>query len=447
MYRELLLVALVALAGCAVPTSVDHALGEDPPTDRLGWEAGYWYDDPVAVTPGDGLNESERRAVVARTMARLEQLRDLEFEATVPVEVISRAEYRNRSGGGGGGRDRWNDQVWEALLLVGEDSGSSQALGETRNATVQGYYSPSKDQIVVVSETETPTIDRRTLSHELVHALQDQQFGLNGSARTQDRQLARQGVIEGEANYLQYLYQQRCGNRWDCLDRPTAGGEGSGDTSDDGDDETSEPSYNRGVFAVLYQPYATGPRFVHQIREEEGWAGVDRLHDRLPRSSEQVIHPEKYRVDEPVNVTVPDRSNDRWSRFDHDPVADTVGEASIYAMFAANDAVQPENRFSYRSEPSAGWGGDSLVPYRNGSGGYGYVWTTVWDTEEDAREFVRAYRSILEERASERPSESVYVLPESDPFGDAFRVTRSGKRVRIVNGPDVAALDGIHDTG
>ncbi|MFB6129612.1 MAG: hypothetical protein ABEJ28_02195, partial [Salinigranum sp.] len=66
----------------------------DPARDVIGWEAGYWYDEPIAVDQSDGLNRSEREAFVARTMARVEKIRDLEFEQSVPVKVISRAEYR-----------------------------------------------------------------------------------------------------------------------------------------------------------------------------------------------------------------------------------------------------------------------------------------------------------------------------------------------------------------
>ena len=173
---------------------------------------------------------------------------------------------------------------------------------------------------------------------------------------------------------------------------------------------------------------------------------VDDLYENPPNSTEQVIHPAAYPDERPADVTVPDRSTEAWSRFDHDPVADTVGEASLYAMLAANDAINasgPE-RFGYRSEPSAGWAGDALVPYRDGSGGAGYVWRTRWDTERDDRQFFEAYRGILRDRASAHPSDDVYVLPESDPFGDAFRVTRDGTRVTIVNAPSRGELSAIH---
>ncbi|MDT3433610.1 Hvo_1808 family surface protein [Haloarcula sp. 1CSR25-25] len=446
MRKELLVALAVVLAGCSVP-SLGGSNHPETPTggDAIGYESGYWYDDPVSVTTGDGLNETERAAVVARTMARVERVRGLEFKQSVPVSVISRAEYRNRSrgdGSGGSGRpqDPWNDQVWEALLIIGEDSGSSESIGDTLSTTVQGYYSPSRDEIVIVSPTETPQIDRRTLSHELVHALQDQHFGLNGSAKTQDTQLSRQGVTEGEANYVRVLYERRCGDGWGCIALPDRTSDG-GESSDGG---SQEPSYNEGLFTVLYQPYVTGPRFIDQVRADGGWGAVDALHDDFPDSTEQVLHPEKYPDEKPVNVSVADRSTDEWSRFDHDPVGDTVGETSVYAMMYHNGQTEGD-RYSYESDISAGWGGDLVVPYRNGSGGYGYVWETRWDTEEDATEFEQAYRAALtEEHDASQPRHNVYVVPEDDQFNDAFRVVRSGKTVRIVNGPKSGDLDDIH---
>ncbi|WP_226011949.1 Hvo_1808 family surface protein [Halomicrobium salinisoli] len=436
--RKALLAAaavLALLAGCSGLPAPDHPLMEDPGEDQIGWEGGYWYDESIAVTPGDGLNESEQAALLARTKARVEQLRDQEFRGNVSLEVITRAEYRNRSTGGSGVRQEnpWNDQVWEALLLVGENSTSGEALGGTRNSSVQGYYAPANDSIVIVSDSETPTVDRATLAHELVHALQDQRGRLNATPETQDQQLARQSVTEGEANYVRILYEQRCGDGWRCVERPQAdGGDASGGSPEDG------------VFVTIYQPYATGPRFVHQIRQDGGWDAVDGLYEDVPNSTEQVIHPDKYPEEDPVGVTVPDRSGASWERFDHDPVADTVGEASIFAMLYDHGAVSPEEWYRYRANASAGWAGDSVVPYRNESGAGAYVWRTEWDTERDAREFRDAYTSILEERAGSQPRDGVYRLPESDPFGDAFRVRRSGQTVTIVNAPTVDRLDDVH---
>jgi hypothetical protein len=427
----LALLALAVLAGCNAP--IDDRGRPNPLSDRVGWESGHWYDDPVSVTADDGLNESERAAVVARAMARVEHIRGEEFREPVPVDVISRAEYRERFGGGGS-RDRFGDQIYEALLLVGENASAADDRGEALDSSVQGFYSSGRDEIVLVSDSPTPTVDRATLVHELVHALQDQQLSLGTATETQDARRAQSSVIEGEANYLQRLYADRCGGTWDCIERPTRQGSGGGGDTD----------INIGLFLTIYAPYATGPDFVEAIRDRGGWDAVDGLYERFPASTEQVIHPEAYPDERPESVTVADRSTDEWRRYDRDPAGDTAGEAAIYAMLWANGAVDVQGRavYDYESRYSAGWAGDRIVPYRNGERG-GYVWASRWDTTADAREFVRAYRAILDSKATRRPGSNTFVLPDSNPFGDAFRVTRDGRRVRIVNGPTVGALDRI----
>ncbi|MFB6083610.1 MAG: Hvo_1808 family surface protein [Halorientalis sp.] len=427
----LALLAVLALAGCTAP--VDGGGRPDPILDRRGWEAGHWYDDPISVTVADGLSERERDAVVARAMARIEHLRGKEFRESVPVTVISRAEYGERYGGGGG-RDRFEDQIYEALLLVGEHTSTADDRGQTLSTSVQGFYSPRRGEIVLVSDSPTPTVDRSTLVHELVHALQHQQLSLGTATETGDARRAQLSVIEGEANNLQAMYADRCGGTWRCVDRPTRQGGGGGGTTD----------FNVGLFLTIYAPYATGPDFVEAIRDRGGWAAVDALYERFPASTEQVIHPEAYPDEEPVSVTVADRSTGEWNRYDRNPAGDTAGEAAIYAMLWANGAIDQRGEavYGYESRYSAGWAGDRIVPYRNG-GKDGYVWASLWDTTADARQFERAYRAILASRASRRPGENVYVLPESSPFGDAFRVRREGRRVRIVNGPTVDALPAI----
>ncbi len=430
-------VFLIVLAGCVQFERGDRG---DPTDDSLGFEDGYWHDDPLSLSPDDGLNATEREALVARTMARLEILRGLEFRDSVNVSVISREQYRaNRSGSSAdSAHNRWNDQVWEGLFLVGEDASFAEVMDSTLGTSVLGYYAPDRDEIVIVSDSASPSLSRSTLVHELVHALQDQHFGLNGTQPTQDTQLAVDGLVEGEATLLQRQYESRCGEDWQCpsLAATNAGGSvtTAGGTSD----------YRSGVFTVVYQPYASGPSFVRTLEARGGWSAVDAAHDRLPESTEQIIHPEAYPDERPVSVSIPDRSGSAWSRFDLDPVGDTVGEASIYAMFAVNGVTTgPGSLYEYVSDPATGWGGDTLVPYRDGER-YGYVWKTSWETEADAREFSSAYRDLLTARDARTVGDGLYVLPETDPFGDAFSLRRHGTDVTIVNGPDPDAVGSIH---
>jgi hypothetical protein len=429
--RTLLALALVVLLGGCVAA----APADGPPEDnRLGWEAGYAYDDPIPVTAADGLNASEREAVLARAMARLEHLRGLEFTEPVSVRLVTRDQYRaNRSDDADPTHAAWNNQVWEALFLVGDDRDVDDVFDDALGSRVIGYYEPGTGEVVIVSDSETPNISRGTLVHELVHALQDQQFGLGDWPDTQDRQLARNGVVEGEANRLQSRYVDRCGGAWDCIS-VTDGGGGGG----------SLGRYGQNVFTVIYHPYAVGPSFVERVATTGGQSALNALYDPYPESTEQVIHPGAYPEEAPVDVTVPDRTRGNWTRFDHDPVADTVGEASIFAMVTANDLGETDvARFGYRHPVSAGWGGDTLVPYRDGDR-FGYVWTTAWDTEADAEEFHAAYETLLDVENADRLGPTRYRLPDGHPFGGAYRLTISDRRVTVVHGPTRAALDRIH---
>lgn len=431
MRRVVALVAVLVLASAT--WSVAPATESGLSRDVLGWELGYWYDDPVSVTASDGLNASEREAITARAMARIEFLRGLEFRENVSVRVINRSQYlANRSSGTNRTASLWNNQVWKALFLVGDDANISEVFNSTLGQSVVGYYRPGTGDIVIVSDSPQPKLSRGTLVHELVHALQDQHFGLGGDPPTQDLQLSHSGVIEGEANRIQRLYQARCNGGWSCVTVPTSGGGGS-----------TQSAYDRNVFLVVYLPYAAGPDFVEHVAEQGGTEALNRLYENFPASSEQIIHPEAYPDETPVTVTVPDRSNTDWGRFDHEPVADEVGEGSIFAMLSVQGVGNATAAFEYRHPASEGWGGDALVPYRDGDR-FGYVWETVWDTRADAVEFHDAYRSILETNDANATEDGSYVIPPSDPYGGAYRVTHDDRTVRIVHGPTRASLDRIH---
>ncbi|MFB6155125.1 MAG: Hvo_1808 family surface protein [Haloferacaceae archaeon] len=437
---------MLLLAGCSAPaanpSSRHWSWPEDPPTDRLGWEAGYWYNESIHVDQSDGLNASEREAFVARTMARVERIRGLEFERPVPVEVVTREKYRNNSSAFSFPHSAWDEQVWEALLLVGEDASVNRTFEQLYGGNVLGYYSPSKDSIVVVSDSGEAVIDRGTLAHELVHALQDQHFGFTGEP-TLDARYAAQGLTEGDPSLVASMYQDRCeqGN-WSCVPSPGARGSGGG-------------RFNYGVYLTIYQPYSEGPAFVHSLYERGGWDAVNAAYRNRPASTEQVIHPRKYPDERPVEVTVPDRSAADWHPIDHDPQVQTVGEGALFAMFWANGYVtdeqlrsddSPYSPFNYSYPKTDGWAGDAVVPYESDAGEYGYVFRTEWDTTADARQFAKAYRAMLQLRQgatrAEGPGETLVVA--DGPFADAFRVVRDGRTVTVVNAPTVEALDSVH---
>jgi hypothetical protein len=497
-----LVVLLVVLAGCNAPatsgTTTDDATEAttvpettttapttddaddtedafaDPDTDVLGWEEGYWYNESIDVDRSNGLNDSELDAVVARGMARVEHVRELEFEQTVPVEVVSREEFASNSGN----RTYSTADVlhqntkWEAMLMIGEDTNALAVQQQNRASSVGGYYSPSEERIVIVSEnTTSPKMDEVTLAQELFHALQDQQFNLSRyDYSTQESHNANDGIVEGDGNYVDYLYEQECedGSWGECLMPQASGGGGGADL-------------HIGLYVVTFQPYSDGPNFVKQIHEASGWDAVNAVYENPPASTEQTIHPEKYESDAPTDVEFTDTSNDEWNVLDMgDGSVDyaTYGEAGFASMFwyasyaasaeagaatnvavpyrdffntNANGETDPTDPYNYNFSPSAGWDGDKLYPYVNASSAAtnetAFVWKTVWDSEADADEFATAYVDLLEHHGAESVDDraNTYVVPSGNEFEDAFYVHVEGDTVHLVNAPSVDDLDDIFE--
>lgn len=480
----LVMVVLVVLAGCAQApgmddstTAGDHTTTpdaprqsppssfEDPESDVLGWEDGRWYNESIDVNQRDGLNDSELDQVVSRSMARVEHIRGLEFEERVSVSVVSREEFSQRDRGNtSAARRQFDNQKFEALMMVGERTDSIAVQRKNSGAVIGGYYSPEKGEIVVVSEnTTSPKLNEVTLSQELYHALQDQHFDLSSfDQSTRERHNAVDGLVEGDGNYVDYLYEQACkrGEWGECL-------QDSG-----GDDVGGQQLANYGPYLLKYQPYSDGPRFVKQLHEERGWEAVNALYENPPASTEQTIHPDLYGEDRPAEVTVEDRSGADWTRLEPEgrPNYGELGEAGLFSMFMypayesggksqvipvqsffnyeeGSDQLRAIDPLNYSHPYSDGWNGDRFVAYTNADGEGAYVWKLAWDSEAEAAEFVEGYRKLLEHRGATPVDDrrNTWRIPEDRPFGDAFSVQQRGDTVVIVNAPTVEDLPDVRE--
>ncbi|MBX0304370.1 Hvo_1808 family surface protein [Haloarcula salinisoli] len=430
----------------------------DPETDRLGWENGYWHNDSLDVDNTDGLNDTELSAVVNRSMARIEYVRGLEFEENVSVNTVSRAEYRNQSGSGsyGDALRTFDNAKFEALFLIGEDDSSIEVQESTLGDSVLGYYSPSLDEIVIVTNSETPRIGEKTLSHELVHALQDQQFGLEGNASTRDALQGRNALIEGDARTVETAYLNRCGSSWSCVRvGQSSGGGGSSDL-------------HFGVFYMIYFPYSDGTSFVAELRDRGGWRAVNDAYDDIPEGAREVTTPTDYPEWEPREVTLPAPPSDDWERVrpsaDRDrPDYATVGPSAIAATMAYtvvdeyNTSSSVVSRFAlgdrdtvdtdpynYDLSGTSGWDGGRMQVYTK-DGETGYVWRTAWTDEQSAEAFATSWERVIQHWGGERTADGNWVIAEESPFGDAVAVHVEGDTVTVVNAPTEAELTELYD--
>ncbi len=445
----------------------------DPDADTLGWENGCWYDERIDVDQRDGLNATELDAVLARAMARVERVRRLEFEAPVRVDVVSRAGFEDRveaAFADTSEAERLRKNVkWEALLMVGEDEDAVAVRREEADAA-SGYYSPTRERIVVVSaDGTTPTVSELTLAHELVHPLQVQHFDAADrfdlatfqQHRTTESLNAINSLLEGDAEIVRMRYRSRCEAEWRCLTRsPDGGGDGGG---------------NAGMSFVASYPYLDGPKFVEQLYDEGGWAAVDRAYETPPESTHEVMHPERYPGDGPPAIDVTDRSDPEWRVLRVDtgqPDYVSVGEPGLTSMMLYTDLdgnpegspvvplralvngsdgeVNPLDPLALEANfYASGLEAERLYPYVTDrspeTGETGYVWKLVFESANDSAEFVDGYTQVLAYHGA-RPVESkedTYRIPAGEPFADAFYVERTDRTVHVVNAPTVGDLSAV----
>jgi len=251
---------------------------------------------------------------------------------------------------------------------------------------VAGYYDPATKQIYVVARTgRIGAIEKVTFAHEFTHALQDQNFGLKGiqtdAIGQGDRSIARLALIEGDASLLM--------TKWLIAHLDAAGMAEimAGDPAAQAQLDATPPFLRD---ALLF-PYTQGVLFVNAIWAHGGWEAVDRVFGRLPDSTEQVLHADKYAADErPVAVpldagAVARRLGAGWKA----TPADTLGEFQIGSWLRARGVTGAGGGVS-GDTAAAGWGGDRYALIQGPNGAYALVILTTWDTRNDAAEFATA---------------------------------------------------------
>ena len=283
---------------------------------------------------------------------------------------------------------------------------------------VAGYYDPKAKQIYVVARTgQIGAIEKVTFAHEFTHALQDQNFGLKGittdTAGQGDRSLAHLALIEGDASLL--MTQWLMGH----LDGAGIAQIMAGDPAAQAQLDAA-PAF---IKDALLFPYLQGVTFVSSIWAQGGWPAVDRVFSRLPASTEQILHVDKYAADE-LPVTVPldapaiaARLGAGWTA----TPADTLGEFQVGSWLRARGVTGTGGGVS-GDTAAAGWGGDRYALIDGPGGAYALVLLTTWDTPADATEFAAA------------ATQAVVGVP-----GEA-RVVRVASGAPVPGGAEVAVL-------
>ncbi len=297
---------------------------------------------------------------------------------------------------------------------------------------IAGYYDPDSNALYIPADIE-PSQLRVVVSHELVHALQDQYVSLDSIITQQghnDRRSAAQAILEGQATVAQIsvlMPEQRPDTfpvGWFWQQRVvTARLQGQ------------MAQFSRAPLWLregLIFPYLGGADFIVWFRHNRPGRSVLAA---MPTSTEQVLHPERYAAgDEPTELAFGPPPPPL-------PAPDTVQFEDGLGEFETRLLLQQQlGDETEAALLAAGWDGDRYEVL--GPGSEALVWYSVWDDARAADRFAagleRAWRKRRADGRTARRSEITRLAIDGRPgvrLVDApvdWRGWRNLPRVRVL---------------
>jgi hypothetical protein len=287
---------------------------------------------------------------------------------------------------------------------------------------VAGFYDerPGRKRLYAVSADRqlTPS-NQLVLSHELRHALQDQYAEVHDMlAETvgdfDDRRLAYLSLLEGDATLVmeRFLMRKVAGPAGESMDL-------SGFSLPAAPDVPGAPPVLRDQ---LVQPYFAGRDFAKAVWQRGGWNALREAWAKPPRSTEQVLHPDKFFAgEEPRAVELPPG-----------PPGGRLLDEGVLGELLVRTLVGDGGE-----RAAAGWGGDAYSAW-DVSGRTLLVYRSVWDTREDAQEFLEAARAAFRARHGAPATQGGFSLFTAKPWTFAWGEHAGG--VVLVSSDDPAVL-------
>ena len=380
---------LVAACGSAAPSATPTASAtpvSSPTTTPTAAPSGS------AVAPSASA-DAATDAIYDAIEAQVAEIRGLKASRPVERQIISEAELRSMI------TEQFdketpaeylaaNERLYKALGLIPADTSLRDLTLDLLGGGVVGFYRDDQGKLYVVSKTGAPGANERFyFAHEYDHALQDQNFTVfkdqDGILDQGDRLLARQAVYEGDATLTM--------TQWAAANLTAADLREIIAASADPEVAAMLARIPAILRTPLEFPYTRGFTFVGAVNSTGGWDAVNDFYDRMPESTEQILHPEKYAAAEaPVKVELPSDLAKRLGAGWTVPLQDTFGELQTDIWLREGGVAPPAAEAA-----AAGWGGDRLVVMEGPGGTWAVAMRSAWDTTADAAAFEAAAKTAV----------------------------------------------------
>jgi hypothetical protein len=275
--------------------------------------------------------------------------------------------------------------AYKRLGMIPDSLNLQKFLVDLLEEQIVGYYDPKTKVLYVVSDAPKEAVGI-TITHELVHALQDQYISLDSTQQIEglnDQTSAAQAVFEGQAVYEQV--SAMLGGTNVAMNLP-----GGWDRVRDmiRENQSSMPIFARAPTVIqetLIFPYLSGAEFVRNFKDRNPGKSI---YADMPQSTEQILHPTAFfgKRDVPTTITLPPLSGVTQT------YQNTLGEFETRLFL-----FQHLNDQNNAVQGAAGWDGDRYALF-NTPRGPGIAWVTVWDTPADASDFYDLLGKIVKKR-------------------------------------------------
>jgi hypothetical protein len=394
---------------------------------------------PSEARPG----EVDAKEIVDRALVEVAEMRKLAPKAPVKGAIISREALRKRIE-----NDLLTDlepeliegttELLFALNLTRADFDFFRNLLVLYGTQLAGYYDPRQKEMVLLDDLGVEA-QVATLWHELVHALQDQHYDLQTltkwSAGKGDAVSVAQSFAEGDAMsaMMDMMLVPRGQSALDVPESVVAQTMASIEALPEVRDVPS--ILKRSIVA----PYTDGIAFTHTLRREGDWPRVDEAWRKPPETTEQLLHPEKFRAREAAEVLPMPKGppgGPATARF-----SDVLGEQTIRLVLEEWVPLETARN------AAAGWAGDRVAVFIDGDKRAAAI-ALRYDDEASAR---RALEAMARGALSDPIESATRVRSETSEGGQKaaragrhcserdlrgpFAVVRSGRDLGVTLGP------------
>ena len=335
-----------------------------------------------ALAPTD---ERTLHAMVEQTLPRVAKVMRASTPKRPTVKVVSRAAAADRlktvlAREYPGDRLARLGAALKAVRLIDRQIDLQQEVLEMYATNVGGFYDPH-DRTLYLLADQPAVMQQLAIAHELAHAIQDEQLGLERltreAMRSEDAQLALSAALEGNA---QAVAAEVVGSESGDEDG-MAGALIAESTALSASLAAQSSGVNPWLALQLSFPYEAGGELVRAVATK-GDPAACRLLSRLPISTAQVLDPAIYRNNQP-------------------PLRGSIGLASLLpgteriyetTLGRANSDLLARTHDGGRL--AEGWRGDVLELVQRGAV-QSAAWAIAFNEARQAEAFAKFYSKLL----------------------------------------------------